>query len=529
MRGHSLSLRVMFAVGALAAVLVLSIVTGLALWGVSSAQNSVARAQHSYDELALVTRVEADIGRLLIQQIKRIVDPTHQPSSGAQAQAQINAALDQLIVQIRDEIKSLDDKDEQAAEQEELQTAFALKALFNNMMTGISRERAHAGAVDTDNAIRTFMSNVVAADFAQLNEIVQSVAADERTEVRNAIDSMDALNLKLTILVGAILAVSTILAFAGAAGAYRSLMRPLSNLTEGAAALADGNLSHRIAERGPREFVCLAINFNDMADRISTHQSTLKRINEKLEAAVADRTRQLESKARQLAEIDRSRRLFFSKVSHELRTPLTVLLGDAELALRRSNADASTYRCALKHIAAQGTFMKRRICDLIDLVRSEDGKLVLEKSQFALDTLIRETAYDAKAYASSNEVALQIDVPDHSVMFTGDKSWFRQGVLSLIDNAIKFSPPKSSVRLVLERRSSAAVISVEDEGPGVPNNDLPKLFDPYYQASEGRRRGGTGLGLAVGRWVAQHHGGRISAKNVSSGGLRVSMEIPLVS
>jgi two-component system OmpR family sensor kinase len=139
---------------------------------------------------------------------------------------------------------------------------------------------------------------------------------------------------------------------------YRAIMRPVSALAAGAQRFGDGDLQHLIQVDQPREFVVLANRFNDMAADLGHQQALLKRSNESLEETVRDRTKNLEATTQKLREIDENRRLFFSKTSHELRTPVTVLMGEAEVALRNKNADLESYRDALVHIVASGSFLR---------------------------------------------------------------------------------------------------------------------------------------------------------------------------
>lgn len=526
MKRRSHSLRTNLIVGVVLGLFGAITATGLSIWGIDAARDSIARATYSYEQLALVSRAEADLSRLLIAEFQRIVDPDTGTRTTEKTKHDIEVSLNRLIREIQAEAQSLRDKNEQDSELREVQSAYALRALYNNMLNGIDRERRQAKGVAPDKTVQRVINNVVDVDYARLDRIVQAVITDERTEVRATIFRLEKLNTTLLNLLAAVLAISTLLAVGSAFVTYRTLTTPLQYLTSGAQALARGEQKHRISVSGPREFVALAENFNHMARRIESHNAALTKANDNLESEVAKRTHELRDKAEQLSKVDKTRRLFFAKVSHELRTPLTVLLADAELALKNKTCDQKAFRDALGHIYAQGEVLKRRISDLINVARSEDGKIILEKTTFALDILMREIARDAEAYAHSSGVSLHVDVPHNQVNFVGDRSWLRQGLLSIIDNAIKFSPPNGDVQIVLKNKDSAIEISIEDDGPGAAIDELPRLFDPYYQASSGSARGGSGLGLAVGRWVAEHNGGKIFASNSAAGGLRISLELP---
>ena len=112
----------------------------------------------------------------------------------------------------------------------------------------------------------------------------------------------------------------------------------------------------------------------------------------------------------------------------------------------------------------------------------------------------------------------------------GDPDRLRQALVAIIDNGIKFSPPEGMIRLDMRSDGDRARIAISDDGPGVAEADLARIFDPYFQADVGRSRGGTGLGLALARWIADRHGGHLDAANHRMReGLCVSLTLPVVS
>lgn len=285
-------------------------------------------------------------------------------------------------------------------------------------------------------------------------------------------------------------------------------------------------LFRRLDVSRPVEIADLARQCNAMAARLAEQQERLTRANEALEDTVRERTRQLEESGERLRAIDASRRLFFGKISHELRTPVTVLIGEAEVALRSREDAADSYRTALEHILATGGYLRRRLGDLIGLARSEDGRVQIERQPLSLRDCLRDAVTVAEAYARSSSVVLEAEAGSAVAAILGDASWIRQATLALIDNAVKFSPPDGRVtaRVVSDREHH--VIEIADQGPGISTDLLPAIFDPYHQTADGRERGGAGLGLAVARWVAEQHGGGISARNAADGGLVVRMAFP---
>ncbi len=520
------SLRALFVINATATVLALFVAICLALWGFSTIRYQHERAAQSYEQLALATDLKAGIGAFLIAELDRIMDPKKPDTTADEAQ-KINQTIAQLTQRIDEEIIFLDDEKEKAKERAEYQTVRSIELLFARVQRLIREE--HMRTPSPENAMRTFIGDDILADYQHIDRLTDKVVAEERLEVGEVIDTIRSLSRHLLLFCVLIIVLTTLLAFGAATATYRALVSPLAKLSAGSAALAEGNLKHHISIANPPELADLGQRFNDMARRISAQQTLLTTANRELEKTIAERTRQLAEKADQLSKIDHSRRLFFAKVGHELRTPLTVLLGEADVALRQKDENPARYREALTHIAANGEFLKRRISDLTGLARSEDGKITLENQPFCLESIFEEIVETANAFARSSDVTLTMTMSEGTFPIHGDQTWLRQAVLALIDNAVKFSPKNSIVDIRLNRHETSAIIEIADQGSGVPSTDLPNLFNPYYQSTQGRRRGGSGLGLAVARWVTEHHQGRIIAENIDPKGFCVRMEFPLAS
>lgn len=246
----------------------------------------------------------------------------------------------------------------------------------------------------------------------------------------------------------------------------------------------------------------------------------LIRRNQSLKAIVQARTARLE-------EVDRSRRLFFAKASHELRTPVTAMRGEAEVALLAGNANVEHLRQSLDHIRANATFLSHRIDELLGLASADDGKLQLDFVRLDLARLIADAVDEAQPCARSVEVQIDLAAPESHAAVLGDKRWLHQALLTVIDNGLKFSPMGGTLTIAVKVENGNAAITVTDNGQGVMPDDLPRIFDAYYQSKQGRQRGGNGLGLALARWVFEQHNGAIDAANMPQGGCRISIRLPL--
>lgn len=237
--------------------------------------------------------------------------------------------------------------------------------------------------------------------------------------------------------------------------------------------------------------------------------------------------REVEARTRDLQAVDKSRRLFFAKASHELRTPVAVMRGEAEVSLADPTATTADLREALQHIVAHSTFLNHRIDELLGLASAEDGRLQLDHDALDLATVAQMAGQAAASYARSAEVELVVETPDEPIAINGDARWLAQALLAILDNGVKFSPIGGRLRLRLDRSDKGAAIEVIDQGQGVMAAELPRIFDAYYQTEQGRMRGGSGLGLALARWVIEQHGGAVIAANDPAGGCRIAISLPL--
>ena len=248
---------------------------------------------------------------------------------------------------------------------------------------------AEFGQENSAAMVRSFFQNVVEGKDQELSGIVRAIADDERREVQDVRSNMIRLNHYLTIS-------SIILALLTAVGIltlsyliWRSILGPVELLAEGAERFGKGELDHHIVMPRRDEFGLLAGRFNHMAQQLKHQRSQLRGANETLEQAVQNRTRELKHSNQRLRSIDATRRRFFTNVSHELRTPVTVLLGEAEVALRAKSKDGDLLHSAVERIAANGNFLRRRLNDLLNLARSDEGEISLEKVEINIVRLAR--------------------------------------------------------------------------------------------------------------------------------------------
>lgn len=332
---------------------------------------------------------------------------------------------------------------------------------------------------DEDYRVRT--ASVTVGDFSLILQVGRSTQAIE--------DVMQVLN---TILIGGGALASLLVLVAGYALA-RGALQPIEKITHAAAAIDVADLKRRIGVYGePAEVQHLADTFDAMLAR--------------LENAFAQQ------------------RNFVMDVSHELRTPLTGLRGNIDVMLMDKTLDSDT-RAQLEKMSSEVGRLIRLTSNLLYLAHAEAGRDIT-RWPVRLDDLCMEVMPQARGLRA--DVVLSLDY-EEQVVVSGDRDLLKQLLLNLIDNAVRYSPQGGKVVVSLEQRNEAVEITVSDQGPGIPEQQLEQIFERFYQGSDSESRtvGGLGIGLAISRWIAQAHGGEIRAENAVGRGSRFIVTLPL--
>ncbi len=226
----------------------------------------------------------------------------------------------------------------------------------------------------------------------------------------------------------------------------------------------------------------------------------------------------------------RQLRQFVSDASHELRTPLSVLRGETELLLSEKRS-AEEYQKALQVMDAELKKLSRIVEGLFTLALADAGQLRLAAEPVYLDEVLEETCALAATRARSKNVAIERDL-QQEVAFRGDETFLRQLFLIFLENAIKYSPANTRVRVNLEKADGAIRVGFEDQGFGISSEHLPHIFERFYRAApEGRDETGEaqsgGLGLAIALAIAHAHGGSIECKTAPGAGSTFTVNLPL--
>jgi heavy metal sensor kinase len=268
----------------------------------------------------------------------------------------------------------------------------------------------------------------------------------------------------------------------------------------------------------------------EMAER--SERITAERLEERL--PVGDPTDELGRLAttfnRTLARLEHSfeqLRRFTADASHELRTPLTALRSVGEVGLKGHKSVAG-YREIIGSMLEEADRLTRVVDTLLVLTRADAGQVELSLDRVDLAGLARDVCAELLVLAEERHQTLSVEA-EEGVQVRGDALVLRQALINLVDNAIKYGRDGTPVRVRVQRWQGTAVTEVNDCGPGIPEEHRERIFDRFYRVDRSRSRGmgGAGLGLAIVRWAAQVHGGRVELDSQVGEGSQFRLVIPM--
>ena len=274
---------------------------------------------------------------------------------------------------------------------------------------------------------------------------------------------------------------------------YR-LLHPVHELTHAARKLASGDLTQRVTVRGNDELATLATTFNRMADS--------------------------------LQQAENRRRALTTDIAHELRTPL---------AVQRAHIEAledGIYALSIENLApieAQNHLLTRLVDDLRTLALADSGQLELIRTPTDFGALIQKAVTGLEPRAADRQIKIDLSLEESSPPLNLDAQRIEQILNNLLDNALRHTPDSGTIHIQCTSDSGQICLTVRDNGPGIPKDALPHLFERFYRADKSRSRseGGTGLGLSIARKLAQAHGGDLDAANHPGGGAVFTLSLPL--
>jgi two-component system sensor histidine kinase BaeS len=275
---------------------------------------------------------------------------------------------------------------------------------------------------------------------------------------------------------------------------FRSIVAPLRRLTAASQAITAGDLTVRAPVQGQDEVAQLAYAFNRMAES--------------------------------LAHAEEARQNQTADVAHELRTPLTVLRGALEAML---DGIYPTDRDNLLAALAQVQTLTRLVEDLRLLALADAGQLRLQTASLDLSAFLREIVEAHRLQAQEREVSLTLEMAPSLPIVQADRDRLAQVMGNLLGNALRYVSSGGHIRVHAVDRGREVTVAVADDGPGIPSQDLPYLFERFWRGDRARRRatGGSGLGLTIARSLVEAHGGRIWAESVKEQGSTFTFSLPI--
>lgn len=215
---------------------------------------------------------------------------------------------------------------------------------------------------------------------------------------------------------------------------------------------------------------------------------------------------------------------FVADAAHELRTPLAIMRTVGEVGM--VNESAEEQQATIEQMLVENRHLTRLVDDLSLLARADSHAIAIDRALVDLSSLVSDTTAELRPLAEEQGVRLTADMEGNAWVL-GDLVRLRQLLLILLDNALKHTPRGGTVDVRVGSRSGRAQLQVADSGPGILPADLPHIFDRFYRADQSRTGEGSGLGLSIGRWIVEAHGGQIRAANSSEHGAVFTVSLPL--
>ncbi len=307
----------------------------------------------------------------------------------------------------------------------------------------------------------------------------------------------------------------------------RVILRPIRQLRAIANNVAEGNLDIRSAIKTGDEYEKLADAFNHMLDGLQAAQEKLRQANKQLDGKIAE----LSERNIELFKANKIKSEFLANVSHEFRTPLNAILGFAEILREKPDVlKKDKGRRYAENIIAGGKSLLNMINDLLDLAKTEAGKMELHIEKTLIPQLCKSLVGSVSALTKKKKIKVKLVVADNIPVLSTDAGKVQQILYNFLSNAVKFTPEKGRIEIRANMRGEQTVrIAVSDTGCGIAEPDKKKIFDKFRQVdgSITRQSTGSGLGLAISKELATMLAGSIGMESEHGKGSTFWLDIPV--
>jgi signal transduction histidine kinase len=309
------------------------------------------------------------------------------------------------------------------------------------------------------------------------------------------------------------------------------LLRPLEEMTAASNRIAEGDFSARLKTRTNDVVGQLGRSLNFMAGQLDGLtrglQGKIEIATSQLAAANRDlqaKTSELEESNRRLVALDKLKSEFVSIVSHELRTPLTGIIGFAQ-TLQTIPCSEPQREKYLKIIEAEGKRLAYLVGEFLDISRIDSGNIDLQMEPVNLADVVRETV---SVLRIPDGIHVECRLPDDPLPVEADRNRIKQVLMNIVDNALGYSPPSGTVTITGRSAGDSVVVSVQDEGPGISEEAMGRIFQKFYRGADeaSRRRKGSGLGLAIAKGIIESHHGTVWVESEAGKGSTFRFSLP---
>ena len=284
----------------------------------------------------------------------------------------------------------------------------------------------------------------------------------------------------------------------------KTMVTPIQSLTKAAERVAAGDFSQKPSSEAQDEIGVLTRTFNEMAGTLETTLDDLKRS-------------------------EAMRREFVANVSHELRTPITSIRSYAETLQDDDGINDDTRKEFLSVIVTESDRMTKIVQDLLTLSRFDAGSIEFTFQRFSLEKSINDVFYAMQMEAQRRDHHFSVNIKNELPELYGDRARIEQVLINMISNAFKYTKDGGVISIVAGRKDDTVWVSVRDNGIGIPEEDVPKVFDRFYRVDKARSResGGTGLGLSIASEIVARHNGKMSLTSEVGKGTVITMTLPV--